>query len=324
MDGNTSQDILTRKPENVAVYTNPEHDLYLHRSEAPAPGDGECLVHVRATGICGSDIHLWKQGHVGDLIVTGPNGLGHESAGVVIAVGKKVTRFQVGDRVAIECGIPYMKATCYFCRIGCYNACPDVVFWSTPPYHGTIVRYHVHPQEWLYKIPDHMSYEDGSLLEPLSVALAAVERSNLRLGDPLLICGAGPIGIVSLLAADAAGANPVVITDTIEARLEYAKKILPRVQTVRIMLDKSAKENADIVKEVLGQEAKIVLECTGQESSISTAIYVSIEVFPGLVSGTDFQIPSSLPCSVELCSLLDAARFSKLSPSCTCRLEKSI
>ena len=120
--------------------------------------------------------------------MTGPNGLGHESAGVIIAVGPEVKSLKVGDRVAIECGIPCMKATCYYCRNGRYNACPDVVFWSTLPYHGTLTRYHVHPEEWLRKIPDNMSFEQGSLLEPLSVALAGIERSNLRLGDPLLIC----------------------------------------------------------------------------------------------------------------------------------------
>ena len=207
--------------------------------------------------------------------VTGPNGLGHESAGIVIAVGPGVERIQVGDRVAIECGIPCMKATCFFCRTGRYNACPDVVFWSTPPYHGTLTRYHIHPEEWLHKIPDNMTYEEGSLLEPLSVALAGIERSNLRLGDPLLICGAGPIGIVSLLAAAAAGANPIAITDINETRLQFAKKLVGRVNTVHVKAEQKPEEVAENVKKALGQEAKLVLECTGVESSVRTGIYVS-------------------------------------------------
>ncbi|KAF5009446.1 hypothetical protein FDECE_4329 [Fusarium decemcellulare] len=276
MTASASSDVLSRKPENVALYTNPKHELYLHRSEPPAPGPGTCLVHVRATGICGSDVHFWKKGGIGDMIVTGANGLGHESAGIVIAVGSGVTRFKPGDRVAIECGIPCMKATCFYCRTGQYNACPDVVFYSTPPYHGTLARYHVHPQEWLHKIPDSMTYEEGSLVEPLSVALAGIERSNLRLGDPLVICGAGPIGITTLLAASAAGANPIAITDINESRLTFAKKLVPRVQSVLISPGKLPVETAVDIKNALGQEAKVVIECTGVESSVVTGIYVSI------------------------------------------------
>lgn len=267
--------IADRNPENVAVYTNPSHELYLHRSEIPIPKEGQCLVHVRATGICGSDVHLWKHGHIGDMRVTGPNGLGHESAGIVIAIGPGVKTLKVGDRVAIECGIPCMKATCYYCRNGRYNACPDVVFWSTPPYHGTLTRYHIHPEEWLHKIPDSMSYEQGSLLEPLSVALAGIERSNLRLGDPLLICGAGPIGITSLSAASAAGANPIVITDINPSRLRAAKELVPRVKTVHASPGKEPAEAAIEIKAAMGGEARLVLECTGVQPSVQTGIYVS-------------------------------------------------
>ncbi|KAH7162015.1 L-arabinitol 4-dehydrogenase [Dactylonectria estremocensis] len=285
-------DVLTRKTENLGVYTNPDHELYLRRGPVPTPGQGQCLVHVRATGICGSDIHFWKAGHIGpDMVVRGENGLGHESAGVVIAVGADVTRFKPGDRVAIECGIPCMKATCYSCRTGQYNACPDVVFFSTPPHHGTLARYHLHPEEWLHKLPDELTFEDGSLLEPLSVALAGIERSGVRLGDPVVICGAGPIGITTLLAANAAGANPIVITDINENRLQIAKKLIPRVKTVQIMPGQTPTEAAEKIKAALGQEAKLVLECTGVESSVVSGIYSCR--FGGMVfvigCGKDFQ-----------------------------------
>ncbi|THX51166.1 GroES-like protein [Aureobasidium pullulans] len=279
------------KSQNVGVFTNPEHELYIKNGPVPAPGPGECLIHVRATGICGSDIHFWKSGHIGDMIVVGENRLGHESAGVVVAVGEGVNRFKLGDRVALECGIPCMKATCYYCRTGKYNACPDVVFFSTPPYHGTLARYHVHPQEWLHKLPDTLSFEEGSLLEPLSVALAGIDRSMLRLGDPIVICGAGPIGLVTLLATHAAGANPIVITDLDENRLATAKKLIPRVNTVKIVVGETPKDAAARIKEALGFEAKIVFECTGVESSVQSAIYSC--TFGGLVfvigCGKDFQ-----------------------------------
>lgn len=171
-----------------------------------------------------------------------------------------------------------MRATCYMCRTGHYNACPDVVFFSTPPYHGTLARYHLHPEEWLHPLPDTLSFEEGSLLEPLSVALAGIDRSMLRLGDPLVICGAGPIGLVSLLAAHAAGANPIAIVDLDRGRLEVASKLVPRVRTVQLSAGDQPKDNAEKIKAALGHEAKLVLECTGVESSVQSAIYVSILV----------------------------------------------
>lgn len=122
-----------------------------------------------------------------------------------------------------------------------------------------------------------MTYEEGALLEPLSVALAAIERSGLRLGDPLVICGAGPIGIVSLLAAHAAGAAPIAITDIDESRLHRAQRLVSRVRTVLVSPSEDAKAIGNRIKDSLGGEAKLVLECTGIESSIHSGIYVSAE-----------------------------------------------
>lgn len=91
-----ADDIISRKPENLAVCTNPSHELYLKSEPIPKPDHGQCLVHVRATGICGSDVHFWKKGHIGDMVVVGENGLGHESAGIVVEVGEGVSRFKKG------------------------------------------------------------------------------------------------------------------------------------------------------------------------------------------------------------------------------------
>ena len=182
---------------------------------------------------------------------------------------------QLGDRVALENGIPCSKPTCYYCRTGRYNACPDVVFFSTPPHHGTLRRYHVHPEAWLHRLPDNLSFEEGSLLEPLSVAFAGIDRSGLRLGDPLVICGAGPIGLVTLLAAHAAGAQPIVITDLDEHRLAMARDLVPRVRTVQVAREDTPEVLGSKIVSALGEEAKLVLECTGVESSIHAGIYVS-------------------------------------------------
>jgi L-iditol 2-dehydrogenase len=150
-----------------------------------------------------------------------------------------------------------------------------MIFFSSPPVHGTLRRYHAHPAAWLHKLPDNMTFEEGALLEPLSVALAGIDRAGLRLGDPLVICGAGPIGMVSLLAAHAAGAAPLVITDLDENRLDMAKRLVPRVRTVKVAAGVGPEGMAEDIKKALGREAGLVLECTGVESSIHSAIYVS-------------------------------------------------
>lgn len=151
-----------------------------------------------------------------------------------------------------------------------------MTFFSSPPVDGTLRRYHAHPAAWLHKLPDSISFEEGALLEPLSVALAGIERSGLRLGEPLVICGAGPIGLVTLLTAHAAGAAPIVITDIDDYRLGVAKKLIPRVRTVKVEKGQNSKQVAENVKAALGDEAKLVMECTGVESSIHTAIYVRL------------------------------------------------
>ncbi|TFK61930.1 GroES-like protein [Pluteus cervinus] len=262
------------KEANIAAFYNPKHEIHLVEKPKLKPGPGQVLVHVRATGICGSDVHFWKHGRIGDsMIVTDECGSGHESAGEVVEVGEGVTQWKAGDRVAIEAGVPCSKPSCEFCRVGRYNACPDVVFFSTPPFHGTLTRWHLHPAAWLHRLPDSVSFEEGALCEPLAVALAGIERAGLRLGDPTLICGAGPIGLVSLLSARAAGAEPIIITDLFQSRLDFAKKLVPGVHTVLIPRNETPKESAERIKQIAGVPLKVALECTGVESSVHTAIY---------------------------------------------------
>lgn len=217
----------------------------------------------------------------------------------------------------MECGVPCSKPTCNFCRTGRYHACPDVVFFSTPPHHGTLRRYHAHPEAWLHRIPDHITFEEGALLEPLTVALAGIDRSGLRLADPVVICGAGPIGLVTLLAANAAGAAPIVITDIDQNRLAKAKELVPRVQPVAVGKGESSQELGQRIIKELGQEAKLVLECTGVESSVHAGIYVS----PHDPFSTIFSIAnhrSRQPASEAQSSSSVSERTSRISPSCTC------
>ncbi|KIY49955.1 GroES-like protein [Fistulina hepatica ATCC 64428] len=263
------------KDANIACFYNDKKEIHLVQKPKPKPGPGQVLLHVRATGICGSDVHFWKHGRIGDsMVVRDECGSGHESAGEVIELGEGVTQWKVGDRVAIEAGVPCFKPSCDLCRVGKYNACPDVVFFSTPPYHGTLTRFHLHPAAWLHRLPDNVSFEEGSLCEPLAVALGSIENADLRLGDPVVICGAGPIGLVSLLSARAAGAEPIVITDVVQSRLDFAKKLVPGVRAVKIDPSLTPQQQAEIVKAAGGTGGfKLALECTGVQGSIHTAIY---------------------------------------------------
>lgn len=198
-----------------------------------------------------------------------------------------------------------------------------MVFFSSPPVHGTLRRYHAHPAPWLHKLPDSMSFEEGALLEPLSVALAGIERAGLRLGQDLVICGAGPIGLVSLLAAHAAGAAPLAITDIDESRLEMAKRLVPRVRTVKVESGVGPEDVAEKIKKALGREAGLVLECTGVESSIHSAIYVSWFHRIMIDAFRRADIRCRQLASVARCSSSASGRVSRLFPSCMPRSERS-
>ena len=205
------------------------------------------------------------------MVVTDNHILGHESAGVILAVHPSVKTHKVGERVAIEPDL--ICNQCEPCLTGRYNGCLNMRFLSTPPVDGLLRRYINHPAQWCHKIGD-MSFENGALLEPLSVALAGIERAGLRLGDPLLICGAGPIGLISLLCAAAAGAEPIVITDIDESRLAYAKECIPRVRTYKVERGVGAEDAAKHIVDLAGGvQPAIALECTGVESSVNSAIY---------------------------------------------------
>lgn len=204
--------------------------------ELPEPNieDDEVLVKVKSVGICGSDVEYYKTGRIGEFIVEEPIILGHEAAGLVTKVGKDVDNLQVGDRVSLEPGIPCRK--CKQCKIGRYNLCSDVDFMATPPSDGAFVEYVAHPADFAFKLPDLVSYDEGALIEPLSVGIHAAERANIQPGDKVAVLGAGPIGLVSLQAALVRGATEVMLTDVVDFRLEKASE-LGATRTVNVKGD---------------------------------------------------------------------------------------
>ncbi|KAI1204769.1 sorbitol dehydrogenase [Annulohypoxylon truncatum] len=261
--------------KNPSLQVTEDHQLKLVDAPIQEPGPGEVTLQIKCSGICGSDMHLWKSGRIGSLEVRGDCILGHEAAGVVLKCGEGVTNLIPGDRVGIEPQEPCEK--CFLCMEGRYNLCEDVKFSGIWPYNGTIQRFKVHPAKWLYKIPDDLSYTEGALLEPLSVILHGIKGANVKLGRPSLVCGAGPIGLVALAAARASGAHPLVITDIDQGRLEFAKEFVPRCQTYQINSKLSPEQNAKEIRKLFGDDEysapASVMECTGVESSVCTAAF---------------------------------------------------
>ncbi|XP_055342752.1 sorbitol dehydrogenase-like [Paramacrobiotus metropolitanus] len=275
-------------------------NLRLEERPIPQPGPHEVQVAIQKVGICGSDVHYWQRGCIGDFVVKAPMVLGHETSGVISAVGDKVTHLKQGDRVAIEPGVPCRR--CEYCKEGRYNLCPHITFCATPPYHGTLTRYYVHAADFCYKLPDHVSLEEGALLEPLSVAVHACRRAGIVLGNYVLVCGAGPIGLVNLVSARAMGASRVVVTDISDDRLKVAKDLGADL-TINVS-GKDAKTTAATIAEFLGRPVDCTIECSGAETSTTLAIFATKS--GGCVVLVGMGAPESkLPIMDALCREVD-------------------
>lgn len=178
------------------------------------------LVKLEYIGICGSDLHYYATGGIGDCRVEPPFVLGHEAGGTVVETGAGVTGLKAGDRVALEPG--KTCGHCEFCRTGRYNLCPDVVFFATPPVDGVFQEYVAHEAGLCFKLPDNVSTMEGALIEPLAVGFHAANLGEAHIGQTAVVTGSGCIGLVSLLAMKAMGVSRVYVVDVIEARLRKA------------------------------------------------------------------------------------------------------
>ena len=232
------------------------------------------LIQVNYTGICGSDIHYWQHGKIGEFVVKDPMVLGHESSGTILETGAKVKSLQKGDRVAMEPGIPCRR--CIRCKEGYYNLCLDMAFAATPPYDGTLAKYYTLPEDFCYKLPEHVSLEEGALLEPLAVAVHITRQSNIKHGDTVVVFGAGPVGILCAAVAKSLGASKIVSVDINQERLDFVKNFVKPIGSTYVSQRISAAENAaNIIKENnLGEGADVAIDASGVEPSIQAAINV--------------------------------------------------
>lgn len=207
-----------------ASVLNPDQTIVVEERPVPTPAADEVLVQIQAVGLCGSDVHYYRHGRIGEFVVSEPMILGHESSGTIVAVGEDVDPGRIGERVAIEpqrcCRV------CDFCKSGQYNLCPEIEFYATPPIDGAFCEYQVIQSDFAFEIPDDMSWDAAALLEPLSCGIAAVRKGRVEPGSVVVVSGCGPIGIICALAARAHGASEIVMTDLVESRRAKAEELV--------------------------------------------------------------------------------------------------
>ena len=229
-------------------------------------GPHDVRVRIHTVGVCGSDVHYYQHGAIGPFVVRAPMVLGHEAAGIVVETGSAETTFQPGDRVCMEPGIPdpNSRAT----RLGLSNLDPAVRFWATPPVHGCLRPTVVHPAAFTFKLPDNVSFAEGAMVEPLAVGMHAAGKARLKPGDVAAVLGAGPIGMLTALAALAGGCSRVFITDVQPAKLALAATLGPITP-----VDVREQNPGEIVRAATGGwGADVVFEASGVASAAAQAI----------------------------------------------------
>ncbi len=225
-------------------------------------GPRDVKIAVENVGVCGSDVHYFTHGRIGPFVVDAPMVLGHEASGRVVEVGAEVTNLKLGDRVCMEPGIP--DPTSRASRIGMYNVDPSVVFWATPPVHGCLTPFVVHPAAFTYRLPDNVSFAEGAMVEPLAIGMQAATKARIQPGDVAVVTGCGTIGILTALAALAGGCSRAIVSDVLQEKLDIAARY-PGVTTVNAR----NQDLAAVIREATdGWGADVVFEASG-----SPAVY---------------------------------------------------
>lgn len=234
------------------------HELSLRDIDLPLEvGPTDVKIKIDTVGVCGSDVHYYTHGRIGAFVVNAPMVLGHEAAGTVVEVGADVVDLKPGDRVCMEPGVPDLTSRAS--KLGLYNVDPSVVFWATPPVHGVLTPFVVHPAAFTFKLPDNVSFAEAAMVEPFAVGLQAAVKAKIQPGDVAVVTGAGPIGIMAALAALAGGCSRVIVSDLVDEKLAIAARY-PGITTVNVRNRKLA----DAVQaETRGWGVDVVFEASG-------------------------------------------------------------
>lgn len=250
-----------------ALVLERQHELKLRDIDLPQTvGPGEVRIKIHTVGICGSDVHYYTHGRIGPFVVEAPMVLGHEAAGTVVETGERVEHLKVGDRVCMEPGIPDLNSRAS--RLGLYNIDPAVRFWATPPIHGVLTPYVVHPANYTFKLPDNVSFAEGAMVEPFAVGMQAAAKAKIAPGDTAVVIGAGPIGTMVAIAALAGGCARAVVADLAQPKLDIAggyQGVIP--VNVR---DKNLA--AEVKRLTDGWGADVVFECSGSSKAWETLL----------------------------------------------------
>ncbi|WP_189695194.1 NAD(P)-dependent alcohol dehydrogenase [Sinomonas cellulolyticus] len=234
--------------------------LVVEERPVPRPAADEVLVKVASVGVCGSDVHYFKEGRIGDFVVDRPLVLGHEAAGTIVAVGAGVPADRIGRRVSIEPQHP--SSTSPQTLSGRYNLCPHMRFYATPPVDGAFAEYVTIQSHFAFDVPDSVTDDAAALMEPLSVGIAAARKAEITAGSRVLIAGAGPIGILAAQAARAFGATEIIVSDLDDRRREQALKY-GATSTLNPRTDDVAG---------LGLEVDAFLECSGATPAVLSGL----------------------------------------------------
>ena len=248
------------------AYLTPNGEIELSATDRPSPGTGEVLVAVERVGICGSDLHYYERGGNGGNAVEGRAVLGHECAGRVAATGDAVTGLDVGDRVAVEPGVPC--GDCARCRDGEYNLCADVTFMGSPPDDGAFREFVAWPADFVYRLPEGVSTAEGALCEPLSVGLHLARRSGVGAGDTVLVTGAGTVGLLAADAIRMAGADAVAVTDAVASKLDLAAS-----RGADACIDATEADVGEAFRERVDADgADVVVEASGSPAAVESTV----------------------------------------------------
>ncbi|MEW6298828.1 MAG: 2,3-butanediol dehydrogenase [Thermodesulfobacteriota bacterium] len=276
----------------AAVWHKAE-DLRVEELPEPSPAPGQLKLKVTRVGICGTDLHEYLKGPI--FIPTTPHpltgmqapvALGHEFCGEVVAVGKGVTGITEGTRVAVDACI--CCGTCWYCRRGAFPLCDQVGFTGLAA-HGGMAEYAVIPAYAAYPLPDTVSDDQGALVEPISVAVHAMRKAELQPGDTVAVLGAGPIGLVTAMAARTFGAARVFVVEKAKARMEQAKAL-----GATAVIDPAAGDPVDQLRGLTqGRGADIVFECIGHKDTAPLAVEMARKGGKAVIVGI-FEEPSVL------------------------------
>jgi D-xylulose reductase len=262
-------------------------------------GPDDVRIAIHTVGVCGSDVHYYTHGAIGSYIVREPMVLGHEASGTIVEVGANVTNLKVGDRVCMEPGVPNLASRAT--KLGIYNVDPDVRFWATPPVHGVLAPYAVHPAAFTYKLPDNVSFAEGAMVEPFAIGMQAAARARIVPGDVAVVVGCGPIGIMIALAALAGGCAKVLISDFSAPKLAIAAQY-PGIVAVNI----GEQSLVDAVRAATDDwGADIVFEASGSPKAFANLFDVvrpgGAVVLVGLpVETVELNVPAAISKEVRI------------------------